>query len=284
MKNKLFILSIFLLTSCLPIARIVKYIPAQRISKIEFSNNQEIEYPFYYSNSDEPYFKTLQKEINNLDFNLETNDLRKVEMITNWSNKQWEHSGNNQPTKPDAVTILQEAKRGKKFRCVEYGILNASLLNYYGLKARVIGLKAKDVEVVKYAGGHVASEVFLPSLKKWIFADAQFNIIPYLNNVPLNAVELQHAIFYNKENLKLKSNGTDISESEKKNYIKFISKYLYFFDINFDNRVSTDVKRTYNGHQKLMLVPINVTPPRKFQRSQILDIEITNSNSAFYPK
>lgn len=65
MKNKLFILSIFLLTSCLPIARIVKYISAQRISKIEFSNNQEIEYPFYYSNSDETYFKILQKEINN---------------------------------------------------------------------------------------------------------------------------------------------------------------------------------------------------------------------------
>ena len=36
--------------------------------------------------------KTLQKEINNLDFNLEKNDLRKVEMITNWSNKQIENS------------------------------------------------------------------------------------------------------------------------------------------------------------------------------------------------
>src|SRR5690606_22998737 len=73
-------------------------------------------------------------------------DQEKALRILHWVHSQWPHNGDNQPSKSDALTILKEAKSGKNFRCVEYGIVSAACLNAIGLKARVLALKTKDVE------------------------------------------------------------------------------------------------------------------------------------------
>lgn len=59
----------------------------------------------------------------------------------NWVHHQWRHDGGNEPIKNDAISILEEARTGKNFRCVEYGTVVTACLNAVGLNSRVLGLK-----------------------------------------------------------------------------------------------------------------------------------------------
>ena len=135
---------------------------------------------------------------------------------------------------------MKEARGGKKFRCVEYGIVASTALQSLNFKARVLGLKTADVETKKYGAGHVLAEVWMPQFNKWVLIDGQFNLMPILENVPLNAVEFQQAISENK-NYKL----IDINELKTiqiyhkviyNDYIKILEKdklvdcYYYFIN------------------------------------------------------
>ncbi len=120
--------------------------------------NRKVAYGFRYEDQPEnnAFLKRLRSEYN-LDEEIKgaKNDTEKALKVMNWVHNQWKHNGNNQPTKGDALTILQEAKEGKMFRCVEYGIVTASALNAIGLKSRVLALKTKDVETTQSGAGHV---------------------------------------------------------------------------------------------------------------------------------
>ena len=94
------------------------------------------------------------------------NDTEKALRIVHWVHSQWQHNGSNKPQNGDAVSILAEAKDGKNFRCVEYGIVATACLNAAGLKARIVGLTTKDVETRQYGAGHVLLEVYLNDLQK----------------------------------------------------------------------------------------------------------------------
>ena len=54
----------------------------------------------------------------------------------NWVHKQWDHNGRNQPENIDAISILEEVKEGKNFRCVEYGIVATACLNAVRIKSK----------------------------------------------------------------------------------------------------------------------------------------------------
>jgi len=208
------------------------------------------------------------------------NDTKKALRILHWVHNQWQHNGNNKPMSNDAISILEEAKEGKKFRCVEYGIVATSCLNAAGLKARVLALKTKDVETRKYGAGHVLLEVYLNDLKKWAVADGQWDAMPALHGVPLNAVEFQQAIAENYEELEIKTS----SGTSKRLYVKWIYPYLYHFDISFDNREGVNIdKMKIDGKRNLMLVPSGENNPEVFQITGKLDNCLyTNSLKDFY--
>lgn len=277
---------LFVFNSCSSFFRFINYSPSTRLVNVEFSSDTNTAYKFYYSDTlNNDYLRRLRNN-----YGLDTlisnskNQLESVKIVLAWTRRQWNHSGSNTPQKSDAISILEEAKAGKSFRCVEYGIVSAAALNSIGLPARVIGLKSRDVEKVKYGAGHVAAEVYLPELKKWVFLDGQFNAIAMLNNVPLNAVELKHAIQMNRSAVKIVSLNRIASEKERDNYLNFVSKYLFYFDINFDNRIGTvDPRLKINGKNKLMLVPLNQKNPTIFQRKYPIDYcEYSNSYQDFY--
>ena len=69
-------------------------------------------------------------------------------------------------------------------------------------------------------------------------------------------------------------------------YINWISKYLFYFDIRFDNRyIAYKDKIKINGMSKLMLVPINTNNPSVFQRKSKLNYCLyTNNTNDFYCK
>lgn len=208
------------------------------------------------------------------------NDTEKALRMVNWVHKQWEHNGANEPKQSDALSILEEAKEGKNFRCVEYGIITTAALNAIGLPARTIGLKMKDVETIESGAGHVLLEVFLPDLNKWVMLDRQFDAMPVLNNVPLNAVEFQHAIANNYDELEIRS----ISGASKAAYTKWVYPYLYYFDVRFDNREGLDFERaTIDLKASLMLVPIGAKLPKVFQKKYPMDMyKYTHSLLDFY--
>jgi len=212
-----------------------------------------------------------------------TQDIEKVLAVLNWTHSQWEHNGSNEPSKNDALTILKEAKDGKKFRCVEYGIVSKTALDALNYKARVIAVKTKDVETTRFGAGHVLAEVWLPQFSKWVLIDGQFNVMPILDNIPLNAVELQQAIAENKNYQLIDING-EVSKKRRRKYQSFIFDYLYFIDTKFDNRnLAVNEKLTYEGKSGLMLVPVGAKNPTVFQIKYPLDYVVyTSSVKEFY--
>jgi hypothetical protein len=212
-------------------------------------------------------------------------DIDIVLSVLNWTHNQWKHNGSNEPSKTDALTILKEAKDGKTFRCVEYGIVLTSALQALNFKARVVGLKTADVETKKYGAGHVLAEVWMPQFDKWVLIDGQFNVMPILDNIPLNAVEFQQAISANKKYKLVDVNG-EVSKLRTKMYTKFVLDYLYFIDARFDNRNDpADQRVVHEGKSTLMLVPVGVKNPTVFQVKYPMDnLFYTNSINDFYRK
>ncbi|MCG8411047.1 MAG: transglutaminase-like domain-containing protein [Bacteroidales bacterium] len=289
-KNKVLTLCwMIFLSSCSPFFRVINYKPSNRVSEINFLDKQITQaYRFYYSDTlGNKYLRELRKNygLDTLTLNL-PNEIEKIKTILHWSSSKWKHNGFNTPSKSDALTILKEASAGKQFRCVEYGILAASSLNSIGIHARVLGLKTRDVEKVKRGAGHVVAEVYSQEYSKWIFIDPQFDVLPTLKGIPLNAVEFQKAILIQKQDIELVNSEGKVDSDFSKKYINWIGKYLYFFDIKFDQRNDFDVdEKDYNGKTSLMLVPTGVDNPLVFQRKYKIDNCIyTNFVNDFYIK
>lgn len=200
--------------------------------------------------------------------------------ILHWVHTRWQHNGDNEPSRNDAVSILEEAGQGKNFRCVEYGIVATACLNAAGLKARTLGLMTKEVETTKYGAGHVLLEVYLDDPGKWALLDGQWDVMPALNNIPLNAVEFQKAIAENFNELEIRTS----SALSKRAYVDWIYPYLYYFTISFDNRESADMpNKEIKGKSSLMLVPSGAKEPTFFQVENKIDYCLyTHSLNDFY--
>jgi len=214
------------------------------------AENEEIQ--IVYPNGEGTYLSNLRKAypLTNI-VNEAENDLEKVLHVLNWTNTRWKHNGNNTLKKNDAISILKEAEKGGSFPCFAYAIVLRDQLNALGFKARTVYLKTKDAKNRKYSPGHVATEVYLNDLEKWIFLDGQFNVIPTLNDVPLNAIEFQNAISENyNEFMLLSKNGVS-----KRNYVEFVYDYLFYIDTNLDQRHDIDQRKKINGKKSIMLVP-----------------------------
>ncbi len=289
-KNFFLILSgALLLSSCSTFFQIKNVSPSANLKELTFSNDAPNPlYEFSYSDTLENSYLSEMRKTYNLEglVSGQMNELDKIVNILDWASKQWEHNGSNTPTKQDALTILKEAQEGKQFRCVEYGIVATSALNSIGIPARTLGLKTRDVEKVMRGAGHVVSEVYSKELGKWIFIDPQFNIMPTLNGTPLNGVEFQKAIFDKNANLRLINKAGELSDKDSKSYIKWIGKYLFYFDVLFDQKTLNSSKfKSINGMTKITLVPVGHKEPRIFQRNSKINYSYyTNSLNDFYRK
>ncbi|MTK54100.1 transglutaminase-like domain-containing protein [Paludibacter sp.] len=207
-------------------------------------------------------------------------DSERALKIIHWIHGLWKHDGYNAAEKKDALYILDKAEKGDNFRCVEFGIVTAACLNSIGLKARVLSLKVKDVETRLSGAGHVVAEVYLNDLKKWVLLDSQWDAMPILHGIPLNAVEFQKAITEHYSQLEISS----LSGVSKRMYTSWIYPYLYYFNCPLDNREGVDIdKLTIDGKKALMLVPLGAKNPTIFLAKYKLDYCIyTHSLSDFY--
>ena len=255
------------------------FIPELKFSTTKNNPNNKI---LYTNDSEKSYLDSLKLKYP-IDFKDSRIQIDKVLTILNWTRTRWEHRGDVSPKKNDAISILDEVKEGGRFPCFAYGIVLASQLKVSGFKSRVIYLKTKDISTSMQGGGHVATEVFIDELQKWVFVDAQFNVMPFLNDIPLNAVELQNAIRTDFDKLEFRS----LDKIDKISYINFVQPYLFYFDCSFDQREGVVTERNrVNGKRSLMLVPLGTENPTSMLvwNLKIDYCEYTNSINDFYAK
>ena len=275
---------------------------ASAIPKIKFLQ-AKCRSSFEYASPDSPYLTELRTKFR-LDRLTEVcrNDVETALTVMDWVNHLWRHDGKNTPKNNDPISILDEVfAHHKQFRCVEYATVTAGCLNALGLTARCLELKTADVETRTHGAGHLAAEVYLPSLNKWVMLDPQFNLMPVWNGLPLNAVEFQQILAEKRHGLKfwsmdelclndafagsgfgvIEPSTTDDAGQYVREYIDFIGQYLYYFDTSFSNcRWAVDAPKTGS----LMLVPIGAKNPTVFQIKYPLDnMTYTNNINDFYP-
>lgn len=187
-----------------------------------------------------------------------TSDLERVRRLSHWVRRQWEHNGNTEPTRPDPLAILAEARTGKRFRCVEYAHVLAAALSAVGVPARVVGLQRADVETATSGAGHVVAEAWLRDRGRWVLVDGQWDAIPFLGDEPLDAVALQAALAARDPALRVES----AAGTSTRRWGRWIAPYLYFF-VTGPEPWTTG---TAPDAPRLLLAPLDATPPQRFQR------------------
>ncbi|MFT3882828.1 MAG: transglutaminase-like domain-containing protein [Gemmatales bacterium] len=240
-----------------------------------YTQEAEADVTFQFSSPQSLYLQRLLKQYPLHDVVKDAgSDLERAVRVCHWVHERWKHNGINNPKKSDAISILEEAAEGKRFRCVEYSTVLTAALSALDIPARSLGLKTADMETRLSGAGHVVTEAYLRDQKKWIMLDGQWDTVMLLEGKPLHAVELQRALAEKNPQLKIRS----LSTVKEKEYLHWIAPYLYYLDTSLDQRF--DVKRDPG---KLMLVPVGAKNPTVFQRIVPMGkVKYTHSEQAFY--
>ena len=231
----------------------------------------------FYSSKDDEYLQKLRNAYS-LDLLIQnaSSDIERVQIMADWVSSLWEHDGWNASADGDAIKIIAEAKKGEKFRCVEYSIVLTSVLAAIGFPSRTLGLMTKDVETTEAGAGHVVSEVYLYDFEKWVMVDAQWNCVVYIDEKPASAVELALAIANKNKQIHV------ISKNKRYDldYQEWISPYLYFFTTKTGNSYSKSSMKI----DVVRLAPIGAKEPLVFQiKYPMQSAKFTHSYQSFYP-
>jgi hypothetical protein len=202
-------------------------------------------------------------------------DLERVRRLSRWARRQWEHNGSNEPARPDPLSILAEARAGRRFRCVEYAEVPAAALSAVGVPARVLGLQGADVETARSGVGHLVTEAYLRHQRRWVVVDGQWDVIPFRGAEPLHAVGLQRALAERDPALRVESR----SGTGTRRYARWVAPYLYYF-VATPRPWATGVA---DGPEGVMRVPLRGRAPSVFQRRFARPrSRATHSEPAFY--
>lgn len=247
------------------------------------ADQSEISVSFRYPDLNDPLFPEL-KSITNI--NVDTlPEIKKVKKISGYVHSLFFHSRSNRLSSLNPITIIKEARGGKSFRCVEHSFLTVSLLWAYGIPARMVGLKTKDMETRETEAGHVIAEFWSSKFQKWIMIDVQFGIIPKYKKDFLSALKLGEKLDQGLTvEYILVSQSRFSPETDTKKYTKWIHPYLYFFDtaLNLKSLANT-TEQDRVSDKRLMLIPLGVVPPKVFQKTISINAIYTHSILDFYP-
>lgn len=231
----------------------------EQIDQLQFLYAKNRLINFKYSSVGDQYLIDLKQQFR-LDTLIENtkSDMERVQVICNWVHNLWEHDGLNTPEKDDPISIMLEAQKGNKFRCIEYSIVIQGCLTALSIPSRIVILMTKDVETADKWGSHYIVESYLKESAKWCMIDGQKNAIPSISNMPLSAIEFQNALANNNPELTV----LNLSKLSTPPYFRWIKPSLYYFQYYIDNRVGINQKDNY----KIMLVPLGAKKPKIFQK------------------
>lgn len=193
----------------------------------------------FSANFDLSYLKELREYTHNHGFNPEgESEVKFVSSTLAWVNRQWAHDGLNQPPPNSrALEILKSVyENQQKYRCVEFGIVLSEVLQSEGFVTRTLALRSQDVAYGGMGQGHVAMEVWMNSLNKWVFLDGQFGayVTRPGENIPLNYYEVfQERISKNWDKLNFHFVQAGVrSEEESQKYKSFLTNYFGYISVS----------------------------------------------------
>lgn len=168
-------------------------------------------------------------------------DLQTIEHVLEWVSLQWKHHPlNGAPVGLTGLDILEKAKKGERFRCVEYGLVFKDAMFSLGYVARNLNARTEDVAYGGFARGHAASEVWSNTYNKWIFVDPQFALYPTYQGTPINFAEMASLYYDGKfEEItficsnKYLANNNISREGHIGQYKNFIQNYFAYMNIPF---------------------------------------------------
>ncbi|MGZ3787396.1 MAG: hypothetical protein ACXVLQ_02670 [Bacteriovorax sp.] len=250
--------------------------------RISATNNtpffiQTNDYVFPLSEPD--YLIKLKKYVEAHGF--KPNEGTEVEFALNtlsWVTSQWDHDGMNEPPKnAGALEILELVYNKKeKFRCVEYGAVLSGVLQAYGFITRKVALRSNDVAYGGFGQGHVAMEIWINELGKWVFLDGQFGAYITLsdNSVPLNYFEIFSEKLAGKwEKLQVHFAKPPKESNASESYKDFLKNY-------FGNMAVTSKKDA----PVISLLMEAKSLPLTFQGSPVNNVISTTDSKIMYPE
>lgn len=209
-----------------------------------------------------------------------SNETELVLKALNWVSSQWDHDGLNQPPKHfNALDILKTVHNKKeKYRCVEYGLVLSEVLQAYGFVSRTVALRSKDVAYGGWGKGHVAMEVWINDLNKWIFLDPQFGSYLTLKNknTPLNYREaflIEDEGNWNNIKINFVSKPPQPINTASKEYKNFLKMY-------FGHMTVSSGKKKPN----ISLFLESKNPTLTFQAHPSDNVVFTSNSSLVYPE
>lgn len=230
------------------------------------TENTELNIDFTYSDSNHPVLVELKKLVN-IDLSTTNDEIEKIKILCGYAHTLFPHDGMNEPSSFDPITIINEAKQGQSFRCVEYSFIAACLCWAYGIKARTLSLKTSDVETREFGAGHVVLEFWSPENSKWVMVDVEAGCMFTCNNIYLSGLELGNAIENNFDIKLVHVNGSVVPTEENiKQYIEWMRQYMYFYDTMLCQIYTTNQENNPLKDKRIMLVPNGVKNPTVFQK------------------
>ncbi|EDX83519.1 hypothetical protein S7335_699 [Synechococcus sp. PCC 7335] len=253
----------------------------QDLSGVDFS--AEASPPFLWTEFDCNYYKRLLAE-SKAPRLLERTTIDFLGVIAAWSNNLWEHDGYNEPLSCDPLSIIQEARQGVRFRCVEYATVFGGIMEASGYRTRVLWLFTANVAMQDSGASHVVAEVFVPEWHRWIFVDVQWGYIPIgTDNLPLSTAAFRRHLLHHEGamlyNVKSPTSEEDFEDEERKQFYQlWILPYLYMHGALLDQRY----KKSVRGREMLLLLPEGKDAPLKFQKNKLPFIWKPTSSLEFF--
>jgi Transglutaminase-like superfamily len=175
-------------------------------------------------------------------FEQASKDVDMILAALKWVSSQWTHDGNNAADNLTSLQILQNAKNGARYRCVEYGRVLSAVLRSFGFLSRPISMESLNSAYGAPGSGHFATEVWCDDLQKWIFIDPQFCIYTQYKGKFLNYYEmylLKKEGKFNEIDFVLSkgytgylAQGKKTGEEHIKGYKEFLYNYFGVMKIN----------------------------------------------------
>ena len=246
--------------------------PPVSVPALQYDSNAGAVPPSYVWNSEsDPYVVSFREQYALASVAAGATDLDRVRSVAKWVHSRFAHDGSHAAPIQQPMEILAAAAQGQRFRCVEYSLVTAGVLNSVGIPARVVWLLLKN-EATKTDGlAHVVAEAYLRESNSWVMVDAQWDAIP-VAGAPLSIVAYQQALANKQPNVSILSRSGLSADA----YHRWIGAYLYYFYSPVDTRIGVTRSRdavllSPSGDNSLM-----AKYPSPTRHTHVVD--------AFYPK
>jgi hypothetical protein len=138
----------------------------------------------------------------------------------------WQYPPSADSGKTDPEILLQDQHAGRPGACRRFAwVLTAALLSA-GVDARVVTM-ANGFD--DHSVSHVATEAWIPQLRKWVLADATFDTMVRIGSEYASLLEFREALLNgNADMIRFERNGSTRWPSPSVAYYAPISKHVFF--------------------------------------------------------